>query len=98
MAPYTLMKVVSYCDLSVLSISVMGLKKRLYWIGVRSIKVFLDFLKKKTLQGPLLQHCQQILSVKTTLYLIPGIMRKSIIIYEVYVIHHSKAVVRIKVG
>ena len=37
---YTLLKVVSYYDLSVLSMSVMGLKKG----GVSSIQVFWDFL------------------------------------------------------
>ena len=30
---YTLLKVVGYCDLSVLSMSVMGLKKKV-WMGV----------------------------------------------------------------
>ena len=30
--PYTLLKVVSYYDLSVLSMSVMGLQKKLGWV------------------------------------------------------------------
>ena len=44
---YTLIKVVSYYDLSVLSMSVMGFqKKSLDWVsGVRSIQVFLGFLE-----------------------------------------------------
>ena len=33
---YTLLKVVNYCDLSVLSRSVMGLKKN--WMGVRGVR------------------------------------------------------------
>ena len=46
---YTLIKVVSYYDLSVLSVSVMGFQKKV-WMGavggrgVRSIQVFLGFL------------------------------------------------------
>ena len=42
----TLIKVVSYYDLSVLSMSVMGFQKKFGWgrvCGVRSIQVFLDF-------------------------------------------------------
>ena len=45
---YTLLKVVGYYDLSVLSMSVMGFKKKSLdggWVGgVSSIQVFFDFL------------------------------------------------------
>ena len=51
---YTLLKVVSYYDLSVLSMSVTGFKKKKYggWVGgVSSTQVVLDFFL--TLQSPL---------------------------------------------
>ena len=43
---YTLLKVVSYYDLSVLSMSVMGFQKKFGWGwvgGVSSVQVFLQF-------------------------------------------------------
>ena len=41
---YTLIKVVSYYDLSVLSMSVMVFQQQQIWVGgVRSIQVFLEF-------------------------------------------------------
>ena len=43
---YTLLKVVSYCDFSVLSMSVMDFQKREVWVGgVSSIQVCLGFLE-----------------------------------------------------
>ena len=45
---YTLLKVVSYYDLSVLSMSVMGFKKKFGWGlvgGVSCIQVYLGFLE-----------------------------------------------------
>ena len=65
---YTLIKVVSYYDLSVLSMSVMGFKKKV-WMGggwVRSIQVFLEiFLIFLILQSPLgyNQSCKYIMQV-----------------------------------
>ena len=55
---YTLLKVVDYCDLSVLSMSVMGFQKKSLgggWVGgVSSIQFFLDFwIFFLTLQSPL---------------------------------------------
>ena len=53
----TLLKVVSYYDLSVLSMSVMGFQKKVGgWVGgVSSVQVFLGFLQFfLTLQSPLL--------------------------------------------
>ena len=42
---YTLLKIVGYYDLSVMSMSVIGLKKKFGWVGgVSSIQVFLEFL------------------------------------------------------
>ena len=38
---HTLLKVVGYYDLSVLSMSKMGFQKKKFWMGVRSIQVFL---------------------------------------------------------
>ena len=50
---YTLLKVVGYYDLSVLSMSVMGFQKKKFgWGcvgGVSSIQFFLDFWKKNVL-------------------------------------------------
>ena len=45
---YTLLKVVSYYDLSVLSMSVMGFQKKVWmgWVGrVSSIQFYLGFLE-----------------------------------------------------
>ena len=54
---YTLLKVVSYYDLSVLSMSVMGFQKKISdggWVsGVSSIQVFLDFLNFFNFAKPL---------------------------------------------
>ena len=41
---YTLLKVFSYYDLSVLSMSVMGFQKKFGWSGVSSIQVYFGFL------------------------------------------------------
>ena len=53
---YTLLKVVSYYDVSVLSMSVMGLQKKKFgwgWVGgVSFIQGFLDFWNFLTLQSP----------------------------------------------
>ena len=50
---YALLKVVSYYDLSVLSMSVMGFPKKFGWV-LSSIQVFfLDFWNFLTLQSPL---------------------------------------------
>ena len=48
---YTLLTVVGYYDLSVLSMSVRGFKKKV-WMGVSSIQTFLDFVVVVYLQGP----------------------------------------------
>ena len=59
---YTLLKVVSYYNLSVLSMSVMGLQKKKFgwgWVGgVSSIQVFFGFFL--TLQRPILRYLQHI--------------------------------------
>ena len=51
---YTLLTVVGYCDLSVLSMSVMGFQKKIGWCvsGVSSIEFYFGILL--TLQSPLL--------------------------------------------
>ena len=49
---YTLLKVVSYYDLSILSMSVMGFQKNV-WVGVvSSIQVFWDFWNFLTFAKP----------------------------------------------
>ena len=54
MSVYTLLKVVSYYDLSVLSMSVMVSKVWMGWVGgVSSIQVFLDFLNFFNFAKPL---------------------------------------------
>ena len=76
---YTLLKVVGYYDLSVLSMSVMGFQKKKFgwaWVGgVGSIQVFLDFWNCFNLAKPLNSiECMccplQVLDVPTTL---PGL-------------------------
>ena len=58
---YTLLKVVSHYDLSVLSMYVMGFKKTFVWVGRKSIQFYFGFLTKfkSRLQGLIepIGHC-----------------------------------------
>ena len=49
LSAYTLLKVVGYYDLSVLSMSVMGFQKKFgwVWVGVSSLQVFFGFFENK---------------------------------------------------
>ena len=42
---YTLLKLVSYYDLSVLPMSVIGFQKKEVWMGVSSIQFYFGFLE-----------------------------------------------------
>ena len=62
MSVYTLLKVVSYYDFSVLPMSVMGFQRNSLdggWVGgfVDSIQVFLDFLNLFNFAKHLISHC-----------------------------------------
>ena len=62
---YTLLKVVGYYDLSVLSMTVMGFQKKVWmgWVGgVSSIQFFLDFWNLFNFAKPLIIYLLRLLA------------------------------------